>query len=118
MANAGAPDPRIGLDAGIRAYIGPRVAKRVWPGYYSRKTIDHFTGSTVPVVDSASRQEDELIEDHYDLVRHLRGEATEIGDKGLLRERVFRHVRAQRPQAAPSRSKDAPASDVETEASN
>jgi hypothetical protein len=32
------------LAAGIRAYMGPRGAKRFWHGYYSGKAIDHFTG--------------------------------------------------------------------------
>src|SRR5262249_23369325 len=63
--------------AGIRAYTGPRGAKRFWHGYYSGKAIDHFTGGVVPVVDSASRQEYDLFEDHYDLVRDLLGEAPE-----------------------------------------
>jgi len=80
------------LDAGIRAYMGPRGAKRFWHGYYSGKAIDHFTGGVIPIVDSASRQEYDLFEDHYDLVRGLLGEAPEtaIGDKGFSVETVFR----------------------------
>lgn len=80
------------LDAGIRAYMGPRGAKRFWHGYYSGKAIDHFTGGVVPYVDSASRQEYYLFEDHYDLVCQLLGEAPEtaIGDKGLSIESAFR----------------------------
>jgi len=43
-------------------------------------------------VDSASRQEYDLFEDHYDLVRDLLGEApdTAIGDKGFSVESAFR----------------------------
>ena len=45
-----------------------------------------FTGSVIPTIDSASRQEYDLFEDHYDLVRDLVGEAPEkaIGDKGFV----------------------------------
>jgi len=79
------------LDAGIRAYMGPRGAKRFWHGYYSAKAVDHFTGGVVPIVDSASRQEYDLFEDHYDLVSDLLGEAPEtaIGDKGFSVASVF-----------------------------
>ncbi len=80
------------VEAGIRAYMGPRGAKRFRHGYYSGKAIDHFTGGVIPIVDSASRQEYELFEDHYDLVRHLVGDAPEtaIGDKGFSVESAFR----------------------------
>jgi hypothetical protein len=80
------------LDAGIRAYMGLRGAKRFWHGYYSCKAIDHFTGGVIPLVESASRQEYDLFEDQYDLVRDLLGETPEtaIGDKGFSVQSVFR----------------------------
>ncbi len=80
------------LDAGIRAYMGPRGAKRFWHGYYSCKATDHFTGGVIPLVESASRQEYDLFDDHSDLVRDLLGEAPEtaIGDKGFSVQSVFR----------------------------
>jgi len=79
-------------EAGIRAYMGPRGAKRFWHGYYSGKAVCHFTGGVIPFVDSASRQEYHLFEDHYDLVCELVGEAPEtaIGDKGLSVESAFK----------------------------
>jgi hypothetical protein len=80
------------VDAGIRAYMGPRGAKRFWHGYYSGKAICHYTGGTIPIVESASRQEYDIFDDHYDLVCDLLDEAPEsaIGDKGLSVERAFR----------------------------
>jgi hypothetical protein len=80
------------VDAGIRAYMGPRGAKRFWHGYYSGKAVDHYTGGVMPIVESASRQEYDLFDDHYDLVCELLGEApqTAIADKGLSVERAFR----------------------------
>lgn len=80
------------LDAGIRAYMGPRGATRFWHGYYSGKAVDHFTGGVIPIVESASRQEYGLFEDHYDLVSQLLGESPQaaIGDKGLSVESAFR----------------------------
>jgi hypothetical protein len=87
------------LEAGIRAYIGPRGAKRFWHGYYySGKAIDHFTGGVIPIVDSASRQEYDLFEDHYDLVRDLVGDVpqTATGDKGFLSRERLQEVHDQR----------------------
>jgi hypothetical protein len=60
------------LDAGIRAYMGPRVAKRFWHGYYSGKAVDHFTGGVIPIVDSASRQEYDLFDDHLGIRAKVR----------------------------------------------
>jgi hypothetical protein len=79
-------------NAGIRAYVGLRGAKRFWHGYYSGKAVDHFTGGVIPIVESASRQESDLFEAHYDLVRDLVGEAPEtaIADKGYSVESAFR----------------------------
>jgi hypothetical protein len=80
------------VDAGIRAYIGPRGAKRFWHGHYSGKAVDHYTGGAIPIVDSASRQEYDLFDDHYDLVCELLGAPpdTAIADKGLSIERAFK----------------------------
>jgi hypothetical protein len=73
------------LEAGIRAYTGPRGSKRFWHGYYSGKAVDHFTGGVIPYVESASVQEHVIFDGHYDLVCELLGEPPEsaIGDKGL-----------------------------------
>ena len=79
-------------EAGIRAYMGPHGARRFWHGYYSGKAVDHYTGGAVPIVDSASRQEYDLFDDHYDLVCELLGTPPEtaVADKGLSIEPAFR----------------------------
>ncbi len=86
------------VDAGVRAYTGPRGAKRFWHGYYSGKAVDHFTGGVIPVVESASLREHVIFESHYDLVCRLLGEAPEtaIGDKGLSIESAFRKCTTKR----------------------
>jgi hypothetical protein len=73
------------VDAGTRAYMGARGARRFWHGYYSAKAVDHFTGGAIPLVDSASRSEHAIFSDHYDLVVKLAGAQPEtaIGDRGL-----------------------------------
>ena len=78
-------------EAGVRAYTGPRGAKRFWLGYYSGKAVDHFTGGVVPFVASAGVQEHVIFEEHYDLVARLLGKApqTVIGDKGLSVRSAF-----------------------------
>lgn len=44
--------------AGVRAYMGPRGARRFWHGYYNIKAVDHYTGAPVAVgVYSASVNE-------------------------------------------------------------
>ena len=46
------------IDAGIRAYMGPRGAKRFWHGYYNQKAVCHFTGGVLfPGIYSACGQE-------------------------------------------------------------
>lgn len=77
--------PDLDVEAGIRAYTGPRDAKRFWHGYYNGKAMWHFTGGVIPLVESASVQEHVIFESHYDLVHELLGNAPEtaIGDKGL-----------------------------------
>lgn len=79
-------------DAGIRAYMGPRGAKRFWHGYYSGKAVCHFAGGVIPIVESASVQEHYIFDRHFDLVCELAGAApqTAIGDKGLSIESAFR----------------------------
>jgi hypothetical protein len=79
-------------EAGIRAYMGPRGAKRFWHGYYSGKAVCHFTGGVIPIVESASIQEHHIFDRHFDLVCELAGAApqTAIGDKGLSIESAFR----------------------------
>lgn len=79
------------IDGGIRAYMGPRGAKRFWHGYYSGKAQDHFTDGVIPRVTSASEQEYDLFEEHYDKVVELVGAPPEtvVGDKGLSVASVF-----------------------------
>jgi len=80
------------LDGGMRAYAGPRGARRFWHGYYNSKATCHLTRGSIPIVESASRQEYHIFDDHYDLVCRLLGEPpqTAIGDKGYSIESVFR----------------------------
>jgi hypothetical protein len=82
------------LGAGIRAYTGERGAKRFWHGYYSAKSICHFTGGVVPSVDDASTQEFNLFPGIYDRVCEVVGEApqTVIGDKGFSVANCFEHA--------------------------
>jgi hypothetical protein len=82
------------LNAGIRAYMGERGAKRFWHGYYAGKAIDHYTGGVVPSVDNASTQECHLFPALYDRVRELAEEAPEsaVGDKGFSIESCFEHA--------------------------
>lgn len=81
------------VDAGIRAYMGPRGAKRFWHGYYNQKAICHFTGGVLfPGIYSASGQEYDLFDDVYDntvqIVRQPLDSA--IGDKGYSVASVFK----------------------------
>jgi hypothetical protein len=78
-------------EAGIRAYMGPRGARRFWHGYYSGKAVCHFAHGTIPRVENASRQEYDLFEDHYDRVCELIGAPpqTVVGDKGYSVASVF-----------------------------
>lgn len=80
------------LDAGVRAYMGPRGAKRFWHGYYNGKAACHFTGGVIPIVESASLREHTIFEKHYELVCELTGKAPEtaIGDKGLSIASAFK----------------------------
>lgn len=82
------------LGAGIRAYDGPRKAKRFWHGYYGGKAVCHFTGGVIPSVDSASTQEYHLFPGLYDRVRELAGRAPEsaIGDRGFSIASCFEHA--------------------------
>jgi hypothetical protein len=81
------------VDAGIRAYMGPRGAKRFWHGYYNQKSICHFTGGVLfPGIYSASGQEYNLFDDVYDNTTRIIGEPAEsaIGDKGYSVASVFK----------------------------
>jgi hypothetical protein len=82
------------LNAGIRAYMGERGAKRFWHGYYAGKAVDHFTGGVIPSVENASTQEYYLFPPLYDRVREMVGEAPEtaIGDKGFSVGVCFEHA--------------------------
>jgi len=81
------------VDAGIRAYMGPRGAKRFWHGYYNQKAICHFTGGVLyPGVYSASGQEFNLFDDVFDNTTRIIGQPPEsaIGDKGYSVASVFK----------------------------
>ncbi len=82
------------LGAGIRAYTGPRGAKRFWHGYYAGKAIDHLTGGVVPSVDDASTQECDLFKGIYDRASGMAGQApqTIVGDKGFSIAKCFEHA--------------------------
>lgn len=78
--------------AGIRAYTGPRGARRFWHGFYNEKAIDHFTGAPLAVgVYSASRNEHDCYPELYQrLASAIDGNPeTIIADKGFSVERVF-----------------------------
>jgi hypothetical protein len=81
------------VDAGIRAYMGERGARRFWHGYYNQKAIDHYTGGVLfPGVYNASYQEYDLFDDVYDNVCRILGDKpqTVIGDKGYSVASVFK----------------------------
>lgn len=80
------------IDAGIRAYMGPRGAKRFWHGYYNQKAVCHFTAVVLfPGIYSASGQEYNLFDDVYDNTARIIGAAPQsaIGDKGYSVASVF-----------------------------
>jgi hypothetical protein len=78
--------------AGIRAYTGPRGAKRFWHGFYNEKATDHFTGAPIAVgVYSASRQEYAIYPDLFERASAALGENPQsvVCDKGYSVESVF-----------------------------
>lgn len=80
------------LEAGIRAYMGPRGARRYWHGYYGQKSIDHFTGGVIfPGVYNASIMEFDQFPDIYEKTTRIIGAPpqTVIADKGHSIARVF-----------------------------
>jgi hypothetical protein len=81
-------------EAGVRAYTGPRGAKRFWHGYYSGKAVDHFTGGVIPTVDAANKQEYDLFPAFYDRVTQMVGAVPEtvIGDKGFSVSSCFQYA--------------------------
>lgn len=81
-------------DAGIRAYTGPRGARRFWHGYYNVKAIDHYTGAPIAVgVYSASRNEHQCYSDLFERLTTNLGDTPEtiVADKGFSVEAVFAH---------------------------
>lgn len=82
------------LEAGIRAYSGPRGRRKFWHGYYGGKAVDHFTGGVIPSVDSASTNESHLFPLIFDRVKELAGKAPEtaIADRGMSIEACFEHA--------------------------
>lgn len=79
-------------EAGVRAYTGPRGARRFWHGYYNVKAIDHYTGAPLAVgVFNASRQEYDIYPELFDRLVTNVGDAPEtvVADKGFSVERVF-----------------------------
>jgi hypothetical protein len=80
--------------AGVRAYMGPRGAKRFWHGFYNLKSIDHYTGAPVAVgVYSASRNEHQSYPDLFARTQTALGENPEVvvADKGFSLAAVFAH---------------------------
>jgi len=78
--------------AGVRAYTGPRGARKFWHGFYHHKAIDHFTGAPLAVgVYSASEQEYDSYPDLYQrLQRSLAGNPqTVTADRGFSVASVF-----------------------------
>lgn len=79
-------------DAGVRAYTGPRGARRFWHGYYNAKAIDHYTGAPLAVgVFSASHQEHHFYPELFGRLVTNVGQAPEtiVADKGFSVESVF-----------------------------
>jgi hypothetical protein len=80
--------------AGVRAYMGPRGAKRFWHGFYNLKSIDHYTGAPVAVgVYSASLNEHHSYPDLLKRTIGAIGDSPEcvVADKGFSIEAVFAH---------------------------
>lgn len=80
------------LDAGIRAYTGPRGAKRYWHGFYGQKAIDHFTGGVLFAgVYNASVMEFDQFPDIYEKTTRIIGAPpqTMIADKGHSIAQIF-----------------------------
>jgi hypothetical protein len=82
------------LEAGIRAYAGKSGARRFWHGFYSGKSVDHYTGGVIPSVDSASINECHLYPQLFDRVKDLTGRAPEtaIADRGMSISSCFEHT--------------------------
>jgi hypothetical protein len=82
------------LEAGIRAYTGKRGCKKFWHGYYSGKAVCHFTGTAIPSVDSASRNECHLFPELLDRVGAMAGQfpETAIADRGMSISSCFEHA--------------------------
>jgi hypothetical protein len=78
--------------AGIRAYTGPRGAKKFWHGFYNIKGVDHYTGAPLAVgVYSASRNESHSYPDLLERIQTALGEnpQTVVADKGFSLTDVF-----------------------------
>jgi hypothetical protein len=80
--------------AGVRAYKGPRGARKFWHGFYNQKAIDHYTGAPLAVgVYNASKQEYHIYPELFDrLVKTMgRTPQTIVADRGFSVESVFAH---------------------------
>lgn len=77
-------------EAGVRLYKNGRF----WHGYYHSVMIDHLTGGTIPLVESASKNESKLFPDLFNRMVTMTGRApqTVIGDKGFSVEDCFKHA--------------------------
>ena len=78
------------FDAGVRLYKNGKF----WHGFYAAKMIDHLTGGSIPLVESASTNESKLFPDLFDRAVELTGRVpqTVIGDKGFSVKECFRHA--------------------------
>jgi hypothetical protein len=78
--------------AGMRAYTGPRGAKRFWLGFYNQKAIDHYTGAPVAInLSSASVPEWKSYPELFNRVIENLGQAPRAvsADKGFSLSSVF-----------------------------
>ncbi len=93
--------------AGVRAYSGPRSARRFWVGFYNGKLIDHYTGAPLAVNHfSASMREHAGYPALFQRGVQAIGQAPRsvVADKGLSISSVFElHTRAGTASVMPYR---------------
>ncbi|MCU1529283.1 MAG: hypothetical protein JWP75_3046 [Frondihabitans sp.] len=96
--------------AGVRAYTGPRGAKRFWLGFYNQKAIDHYTGAPVAInLSSASIPEWKSYPELFSRVLENVGKAPRavVADKGFSVSSVFQlHTEQGTATVAPWRKRN------------
>lgn len=78
--------------AGVRAYMGPKGARRFWHGFYCQKAIDHYTGAPLAVgLYNASVQEYYCYPELFSRLTDTLQDTPEtiVADKGFSIESVF-----------------------------